>query len=206
MSNNGVHPAAFRPRPTFPDDLSKDNAIPGRVDPLDLPHPGAGMRLSVSRFYSLFAIFRGRASRSEYWWVVLVFGVIFSALGTLSFGSGAVATRYIDGVLQLSYRPSPLVFIAAALAVANIVPWIALSVRRLHDTNRSGLLVFIALIPVIGTLALLVISARPSNPEGARFDRVRPVYPSDLHPSDYVPPAAVGPSAYRKLEQNSGGL
>ena len=56
-------------------------------------------------------------------------------------------------------------------ALATFIPWLALSWRRLHDTNRSGGWWFIGLIPFVGGIILLVFFLLPPNPEGARFDR-----------------------------------
>ena len=65
--------------------------------------------------------------------------------------------------------------IAAALygvwALAIVVPSLALIWRRLHDTNRSGGYFFLALIPFVGSIILLVFMLLDSNPAGARFDR-----------------------------------
>lgn len=51
-----------------------------------------------------------------------------------------------------------------AFALANIVPGIALAIRRLHDTNRSGWWYLINFIPYIGALWFLVLSLLPSTP------------------------------------------
>lgn len=204
MSDNGVAPAGSRQRPVFPDDVSRDSAVPGYVDPLDVPQPGAGPILAVKRFYLLFASFHGRASRSEYWWVVLFLALAFTLLGILGFAGGAATGRTASGQLQLGVGVSPFVFVAGALTLASILPWIALTVRRLHDLDLTGLLALLLLVPTVGSLALLVLCARGSNPGGARFDRIRPIYPSDFHPEGFVPPAAVGPSAHTQLGQNFG--
>ena len=55
--------------------------------------------------------------------------------------------------------------------LAILVPFLAISWRRLHDTNRSGGYYFLAFIPFVGPIILIVLLALPSNPAGARFDR-----------------------------------
>ena len=55
--------------------------------------------------------------------------------------------------------------------IAALVPGLALVWRRLHDTNRSGACYFLALIPIVGPIIVLVFFLSPQNPEGARFDR-----------------------------------
>ena len=87
---------------------------------------------AVKTVYSKYATFSGRASRAEYWYFFL-FTIIAGA-----------ALSAIDTTL------------ASAFSIANIVPNIAVAVRRLHDTNRSGKLI-IALIAVEVILLLVVV-------------------------------------------------
>ncbi|KZN63798.1 hypothetical protein N473_15890 [Pseudoalteromonas luteoviolacea CPMOR-1] len=70
-----------------------------------------------------------------------LFNVIFSI--------GLSLFDYILGTALLSFIYAVVVFI----------PSLAVSVRRLHDTNRSGWWVFIAVIPVIGSIALIIFAA-----------------------------------------------
>jgi uncharacterized membrane protein YhaH (DUF805 family) len=94
-----------------------------------------------------YATFTGRAGRSEFWWYVLFqFCVI-------------VAAGIIDGVI---FRGTRLVSGIAGLAL--LVPNIAVGVRRLHDTERSGWWYLLALIPIIGSLILLYFWIRPGTP------------------------------------------
>jgi len=86
---------------------------------------------SIKTCFSKYADFDGRASRSEYWWFVLF--IVLVGIG-LSMVSEALA-----GVFYLG----------------TLLPSIAAAARRLHDTNRSGWLQLIALIPIIGWLIVL---------------------------------------------------
>lgn len=92
----------------------------------------------LSAFKDNFANFEGRARRSEYWYFVL-----FNMLA-------AIAAMAIDGILGLGFVVY-LIYVLAAL-----IPGLAVAVRRLHDTNRSGWLMLIALIPLIGPILLIV--------------------------------------------------
>ncbi len=102
-----------------------------------------------------YADFQGRARRTEYWMftlfnvlasVVLLF--VDSLLGTGNFtgGTGAAGVGFAAslGLLGLIY------------ALAVLVPTLAVGVRRLHDTGRSGWWLLITLIPLVGSLVLLV--------------------------------------------------
>lgn len=85
-----------------------------------------------------YAKFDGRAGRGEYWWFVLANVVVYVALSILGQISG------IFSLLSLVY------------ALALFVPSIAVAIRRLHDSDKSGWLMLIGLIPLIGAIILLV--------------------------------------------------
>jgi uncharacterized membrane protein YhaH (DUF805 family) len=143
--------------------------------PLWAPYYGAPFQAAVQRFFKKYAMFNGRASRSEYWWWALIsIGVsiilnimIAAGSSTTSYGSTAGPGTVIGGILALIW------------GLGTIVPSLALSVRRLHDVNMSGWMLLIALVPFLGGLALLVFMILPSNPAGQRFDRPvgAPAYP-----------------------------
>jgi uncharacterized membrane protein YhaH (DUF805 family) len=87
-----------------------------------------------------YANFSGRARRSEYWYFLLCNLLIAIVLGTLAALLGTIGM---------------VLYIAYALAV--IIPSLAVVVRRLHDVGKSGWFYFICLIPVIGSIWLLVL-------------------------------------------------
>lgn len=91
-----------------------------------------------------YADFTGRARRKEYW------------MFTLLVIAASVVIGMVEGILGLSgtlamYGPLSLLFMLAIL-----IPSIAVGVRRLHDTNRSGWWMLIGLIPIVGSIVLLV--------------------------------------------------
>lgn len=94
--------------------------------------------------------FNGRASRSEYWWYVLFTAILGMVIGFIHaiFGAGTSATSAIQGVVSL----------------ALLLPGLGLCVRRLHDISKSGWWIFIALIPLVGAILLLVWFCKPSDP------------------------------------------
>ena len=86
-----------------------------------------------------YANFNGRARRKEYWSFVLVnflIGLVFGLLGFIT-----EAATYISSIISL----------------ALFLPGLAVSVRRLHDTGKSGWYLLIALIPIIGGLYLIYL-------------------------------------------------
>ncbi|MER1996796.1 MAG: DUF805 domain-containing protein [Arthrobacter sp.] len=143
-------------------------AQPGAAD-LSQPLYGASIGEAVKRFFKKYATFSGRASRSEYWWWMLVNFVVVSVLSTWT---GIAAGTSVDQ--QTGALSSPGFMFPYALlmiwSLAILVPSLALMVRRLHDGGFSGWLILLGLIPFVGSIAILVFSLMPSKPEGARFD------------------------------------
>jgi uncharacterized membrane protein YhaH (DUF805 family) len=91
--------------------------------------------------FEKYAVFIGRARRREFWTFFFVNLAIGLSLGALS--------RYAD-VGRLFYVASGL------FSLMILLPNLAVSVRRLHDTNRSGLWLFLGFIPLIGLIVLIV--------------------------------------------------
>lgn len=104
---------------------------------------------AYKRFFSNYVNFEGRANRAEYWWVVLWNVIICLAC-------------LFCGVAMLTSRDfTPMVFGIISVCIYNlvtIIPNISLTVRRLHDSNKTGWLCLIALIPYIGVLIMLVLT------------------------------------------------
>jgi len=99
-----------------------------------------------------YAVFSGRARRKEYWYFTLFNVLIHIGLSILDSAAGFSSAEYSMGVLGGIY------------ALAVLIPSLAVSVRRLHDTGRSGWWLLIGLIPVIGFIVLLVFMVTDSNP------------------------------------------
>ncbi|WP_295827205.1 DUF805 domain-containing protein [uncultured Microbacterium sp.] len=139
--------------------------------PLSQPYYGAPLGAAVQRFFKKYATFSGRASRSEFWWWILANAVISFVLSMLALITGG------GGGVDAAGNPVPpsglgMVFliVLSLWGLATIVPHLALLARRLHDSNRSGFWMFIAFVPLVGGLILLVFELLPADPRGARFD------------------------------------
>ncbi|WP_150951640.1 DUF805 domain-containing protein [Microbacterium testaceum] len=139
--------------------------------PLSQPYYGAPLGAAVQRFFKKYATFSGRASRSEFWWWILANAVISFVLSMLALITGG------GGGVDAAGNPVPpsglgMVFFIVLLlwGLATIVPHLALLARRLHDSNRSGFWMFIAFVPLVGGIILLVFELLPADPRGARFD------------------------------------
>ena len=119
---------------------------------LAAPLRGATFGQAFSRFWSKYATFSGRASASEFWWAAL-----FVAVPSTLTGGFSGASTFFTGL-------------AGLWALATFIPMLAVTWRRLHDTNRSGGNWFFSLIPVVGWIILLVQVLGAPNPAGERFD------------------------------------
>ncbi len=86
-----------------------------------------------------FAVFEGRSRRSEYWYYYLFTCLVGLALGII-FGIIARLTNF------------PLLIVQSVLIFIVCIPQIALTVRRLHDTNKSGWYWFVIFIPFVGVI------------------------------------------------------
>ncbi len=140
--------------------------------PLDQPYDRAPLSAAVRRVFAMYATFHGRASRSEYWWWVLVAAVVGTVLNALPTLTDGIRVEP-DGSMTVT---GPVGIILGTIwlvwAIATILPTLAVLVRRLHDTDRSGWWLLVGLIPLVGPIVLLVFTVQQSRPEGARFDRV----------------------------------
>ncbi len=114
---------------------------------------------SISTVFSNYANFNGRASRSQFWWWYL-FGIIISCL----FG--------IAGGPDVQNWPIGLYIINCLVCLAMILPSIAVTVRRLHDIGKGGGWIFIALVPLIGTIWFIVLMVMPSQQGSNRFGQM----------------------------------
>ena len=104
-----------------------------------------------------YAVFSGRSRRAEYWYFVLfniivaiVLSLIDTLLGTFDFVQGI-------GLLSGLY------------GLAVLIPTLAVTVRRLHDIDRTGWWIFINLIPLIGFIVLLVFAVTDGTPGSNRY-------------------------------------
>ena len=140
--------------------------------PLSQPLYGATIGQAVTRFFTKYATFSGRASRSEFWWVYLAYVVVLAVI-MIPLNAAGVTSVTVTADNQIVYGPGYWVVwtISMIVSLALLVPSLAITWRRLHDTNRSGAIYFLALIPFVGPIILIVMLALPSNPAGVRFDR-----------------------------------
>ena len=100
---------------------------------------------AVRSVLTQYAVFSGRSRRSEYWWYTL-FAVVVSLVAS-----------QIDAALGSQV-------VSIILALALLLPGLGVSIRRLHDTGRSGWWLLIGLVPVVGVIVLIVFYVQDSQP------------------------------------------
>lgn len=98
-----------------------------------------------------YAQFNGRARRKEYWFFALFNLLISIALTMFDSLIGTLNTETGYGLLSGIY------------SLAVLIPSLAVSFRRLHDTGRSGWWILLVLIPILGALVLLVFMVLDSE-------------------------------------------
>lgn len=111
-----------------------------------------GPMQAVSSVFSKYATFSGRARRSEYWWFV-VFSIV-----VLGIAAG------IDAGTGLAFEGSFVGPIYAVIALILVIPSIAVTFRRLHDTGRSGWWWLLSLLCGIGGIILFIFCLIAGNP------------------------------------------
>ncbi|RKX66503.1 DUF805 domain-containing protein [candidate division TA06 bacterium] len=99
-----------------------------------------------------YADFSGRASRREYWMFVLINTIILIILEFIDFKMGTLSNGIEVG------------FLSGIYSLAVFIPSLAVSIRRLHDVGKSGWFLLISLIPVIGSIWLLILYIKDSAP------------------------------------------
>jgi len=91
-----------------------------------------------------YAGFSGRSRRKEYWFFILFYIIFFMVLA------------FLDGLLGTFSVETGIGVLTGIFILGMIVPNIAVTIRRLHDTDRSGWWILICFVPFVGGLVLLV--------------------------------------------------
>jgi uncharacterized membrane protein YhaH (DUF805 family) len=136
-----------------------------------------GYYLSVIKRY---AVFRGRASKMEYWnfaWINVLFGIVaFIGDSLLRIPGNRIdlTTFLVPSLGKMTGFFLPLYVLAVFL------PFLAVTVRRLHDRGDSGWWSLLGAIPIVGTIWLIVLLAAPDNRDDNAYGPV-PAEPVPAH-------------------------
>jgi uncharacterized membrane protein YhaH (DUF805 family) len=100
-----------------------------------------------------YAVFEGRARRMEYWMFNLISFIVSIAVG--------LGVGFVGALMGLDRNV--IMLLSFAYFVAVLIPSLAVSVRRMHDTGRSGWWLLIIVVPLLGAIVLLVFSVQDSE-------------------------------------------
>jgi uncharacterized membrane protein YhaH (DUF805 family) len=112
-----------------------------------------------------YAEFSGRSRRKEYWMFVLLNALIGLSVG-LAFIVGYVANM---SQTEMDTYLMPLVYLACLYSLATLIPGLAVTIRRLHDTDRSGWNLLWGLLPLVGGFILLYFYVSDGDTGPNRF-------------------------------------
>lgn len=109
-----------------------------------------GLNEAVRSCFQKYAVFSGRATRSEFWFFYLFLILISIILGFFN----AIAPEGLVTVIGM---------LSGLFSLITLLPSLAVSVRRLHDIDRSGWWLLIWFVPIIGWIILLIFFLTPSK-------------------------------------------
>lgn len=158
--NDPIAPPPAPPYPLASEPPRRTDADPQPGPPLDdpltaPPSPIVGTAPGpvgwYARAFSRYAQFSGRAELREFWWFVL----LNAAVGTV--------LQFVDLVVFGGHM------LTLVYSVSALMPGLAVTVRRLHDTEHPGWWLLLALVPIVGAFALLVLLASPGDGAPNRY-------------------------------------
>ena len=101
---------------------------------------------AVKKGFENYTNFDGRATRPEFWWFagfVYIVGIVLYVVDLGLFGF-----PILSGILWL----------------ATLLPFIAVGIRRMHDTDKSGWFILTWFIPCVGWIIMIILAAQPGTP------------------------------------------
>lgn len=112
---------------------------------------------AIKRGFIRYTTWKGRAPRSEYWFWVLFYAILYVAAITL------------DAAILIGSSGFGFGIFTSILVIALFLPNLAVFVRRLHDTNKSAHFLWLILVPLGGAIALFIFTLLPTQPGTNRY-------------------------------------
>ena len=120
---------------------------------MNAAHRQVGFGEAISLFFSNYANFSGRSSRGAYWWWYLA-----SILLSVGIQIVSMIIGYENSGLLTAWS-----LLSMVVMLALVIPGFAVAVRRLHDVDKSGWWLLIGIIPLVGAIVLIYLSAQPGT-------------------------------------------
>ena len=112
------------------------------------------MVYSYKNFWIKAFDFKGRSTKSEYWWAYLA-NIIISLLLAIFVGISSAINETLGFLFNLIY---------VLYSLGQIIPSISISIRRVRDMGKGWQWIFINLIPIVGAIWYIVLLCQPSLP------------------------------------------
>lgn len=115
----------------------------------------------IKAFKEDYVKFDGRVSKDHYWNFLIglfIVGMVVSVIGAILANISSVLQQVVSGLYSL----------------AVLLPSIGMAIRRMHDTDKSGMYVLINLIPCVGAILFLIQAWKEGNPAANEFGEVPP--------------------------------
>ena len=122
-----------------------------------------GFLEAIKLYFKNYVNFTGRSTKSEYWWIVLFNFIVSFVLYMIVFATGGFKISTSSTSLYVG-TSNPVI---ALWTLANLLPGISVTVRRLHDTGRAWYYYLMALIPLVGGILLLIMLLGDSEGDNA---------------------------------------
>jgi uncharacterized membrane protein YhaH (DUF805 family) len=117
---------------------------------------------AYKNYWKNYVNFNDRTTRAGYWWVVLWNAIIEAVFMVIMGATGALASLADGYGMAIPFVGFGIVYYLWMLA--NLLPRLALQIRRLHDINKRWTNIFFALIPIVGVIILLVFFVTATKP------------------------------------------
>lgn len=124
---------------------------------------------TVKYNFTHYADFKGRAPRSQFWWWFLFNLIVYAILNVIDNAAGFNIMQLPDNGASVPVAIYGGGVLATIWGLALLLPTLAVSARRLHDTDKSGWWLLLYLICCIGNIILLIFFLLPGNRTENRF-------------------------------------
>jgi uncharacterized membrane protein YhaH (DUF805 family) len=153
---------AYPPGPYPPGPYAQDGYYPGGQR-VYLQGAQVGFGQAIKEAFRNMFVYRGRASRSAYWWFVLFEVIAFIVLEAVAIGPLLASHGAPNIAVDL------LGLVATAAIIVVVLTALSLFVRRMHDSDRSGWWFFLSFVPLVGGIVLLVFTVSDGTPGPNRY-------------------------------------